>query len=286
MTTTTARAPLAIARSRRLSALRSTAARAPCSALILTPPVCGWSVIYFGSLVAALRFGVVASRPETTRHRPQPSLENFRRSCPGQPSTWTVALRTVSMAAHRDGLDAVIAFPLAYYMARVASPRRRQLLTVLIGAAALVELPRPRLRVADDPGAERAAGLGRSQQLGLQRAPGRLLATCRMDRLHLPLAAVHDPAAVRGPRAHPGSYFEASSDLGAPRLDDVPPRDPAARMPAVVAGSIFTFSLTLGDYITPPLVIEQPVHRQRRSTTTRAWPGTCRSRPRTRSCPS
>ena len=48
--------------------------------------------------------------------------------------------------------------------------------------------------------------------------------------------------------------LDASGDLGAHAVADVPPRGPAARLPAVVAGSIFTFALTLGDYITPQLV--------------------------------
>ena len=53
----------------------------------------------------------------------------------------------------------------------------------------------------------------------------------------------------------PDSYIEASRDLGASRLHDASARVilPLA-LPGVVAGSIFTFSLTLGDYITPTLV--------------------------------
>ena len=53
----------------------------------------------------------------------------------------------------------------------------------------------------------------------------------------------------------PDSYLEASRDLGATQLDDVPAGDRCrSRCPGIVAGSIFTFSLTLGDYITPTLV--------------------------------
>ena len=49
----------------------------------------------------------------------------------------------------------------------------------------------------------------------------------------------------------PSSLLEASADLGGRGLDDVPAGHPAAVLPALVAGSIFTFSLTLGDYIAP-----------------------------------
>ena len=69
------------------------------------------------------------------------------------------------------------------------------------------------------------------------------------------MAAVHDPADLRGLERIPDSLLEASSDLGARARADVPCGCvlPLA-FPAVVAGSIFTFSLTLGDYITPQLV--------------------------------
>jgi putative spermidine/putrescine transport system permease protein len=51
----------------------------------------------------------------------------------------------------------------------------------------------------------------------------------------------------------PASVIEASGDLGA-RPARLPPRDPAAGIPGIVAGSIFTFSLTLGDYIIPGII--------------------------------
>ena len=52
----------------------------------------------------------------------------------------------------------------------------------------------------------------------------------------------------------PDSVISASEDLGASPMDDLPAGDPAARVPGRGRGSIFTFSLTLGDYITPALV--------------------------------
>ena len=83
----------------------------------------------------------------------------------------------------------------------------------------------------------------------------------------------------------PDSLLEASSDLGGARLDDVPPGHPAAVFPAVVAGSIFTFSLTLGDYIAPALVsttqfIGNVIYANF------GVPATCRSPPPTRWCRS
>ena len=74
-------------------------------------------------------------------------------------------------------------------------------------------------------------------------------------RLLVPLAAVHDPAALRGLERIPDSLLEASSDLGARGLGTFRRVILPLAFPALVAGSIFTFSLTLGDYITPQIVM-------------------------------
>ena len=68
------------------------------------------------------------------------------------------------------------------------------------------------------------------------------------------MAAVHDPADLRRPRADPGSLLEASADLGGRSRTTFRRVVLPLVFPALVAGSIFTFSLTLGDYITPDLV--------------------------------
>ena len=64
----------------------------------------------------------------------------------------------------------------------------------------------------------------------------------------------------------PESYVEASRDLGAGGYTTFRRVILPLALPGVVAGSIFTFSLTLGDYVTPLLAggVELPVHRQRR----------------------
>ena len=69
------------------------------------------------------------------------------------------------------------------------------------------------------------------------------------------MAAVHDPADPGGDRAHPAArYIEASGDLGAsPALTFRHVILPLA-LPGIAAGSIFTFSLTLGDYIIPQVI--------------------------------
>ena len=75
-----------------------------------------------------------------------------------------------------------------------------------------------------------------------------------MDRAELPLAAVHDPADLRRARADP--LVAARGVVGSRRPAGTTFRRVVLPLvfPALVAGSIFTFSLTLGDYITPDLV--------------------------------
>ena len=75
-----------------------------------------------------------------------------------------------------------------------------------------------------------------------------------VDRVLLHLAAVHDRAGVRRARADPDSLLEASGDLGARGWRTLRSVILPLALPGIVAGSIFTFSLTLGDFITPLLV--------------------------------
>jgi putative spermidine/putrescine transport system permease protein len=77
----------------------------------------------------------------------------------------------------------------------------------------------------------------------------------------------------------PGNLLEASADLGAsPRQTFVNVLLPLA-LPGIIAGSIFTFSLTLGDYIIPQIIGSSRRFIGRRSTRIRARPATFRSRP-------
>ena len=96
--------------------------------------------------------------------------------------------------------------------------------------AALGELPRPGLRLAGDPVRERAPRLGAPAGRSRRRfEPVRHQRPVDDDRLHLPLAAVHDPAPVRRPRTDP---FVRHRGLGRPRRgrrDDLPTGDPAPR---------------------------------------------------------
>ena len=160
-----------------------------------------------------------------------------------------VAVRTIGVAAAATVTDALIAFPIAFYMAKIASPRVKGLL-VVASDAALVLLPGQGLRLASMLSSDGVINWA-LDPFGV-KGPG--YGTTAVWRRELPLAAVHGPAHLRRARAHPRKPPLRLGGPGREAVSDLPSRDPAAAFPAVVAGSIFTFSLTLGDYITPSLV--------------------------------
>ena len=132
-----------------------------------------------------------------------------------------IVLRTILMAAAVTLTDAVLAFPLAYFMARIATSSAA-VGAVRAGAPApVVELPRADLLLAADPGEERRAQLGAELDRPAGRRP-RLHEHGDVDRLLVRLAAVHDPAGLRGARADPAELPRGLGRSRRPRLADVP----------------------------------------------------------------
>lgn len=164
----------------------------------------------------------------------------------------TIALRTITIAVLVTVTCAVLAFPIAYYMARVASPRTRGILVVAIlmplWAAYLVKVYAWRailqgngfLEWALTPLGIDAPGLGQIANSWL------VLSYLWLPYMILPIYA--------GLERIPSSLLEASADLGGRNGTTFRRVVLPLVFPALVAGSIFTFSLTLGDYITPDLV--------------------------------
>jgi putative spermidine/putrescine transport system permease protein len=178
------------------------------------------------------------------------SLDNFR-------TLWEddvyrrITLRTVGLAAAVTVTDAVLAFPIAYYMARVASPRTRGLLIVAIltplWASYLVKVYAWRTILAGEGILNWALA-----PLGLE-GPGYTTTGTWLVFTYLWLPFMILPI-YAGLERIPNSVLEASADLGAKGFRTFRKVVLPLAFPAVVAGSIFTFSLTLGDYITPQVV--------------------------------
>jgi putative spermidine/putrescine transport system permease protein len=216
---------------------------------LLAGPI-GWLVlIYLGSLVILFVNAFFSRDAFTGRILYEPTLDNFANLADGPYPG--ITLRTVAMASLVTVSCAVLAFPIALYMARVASPRVRGLLVVAIvvplWASYLVKVYAWRLILAEEGILNwllRPIGLGApaSDDVALWL----VFTYLWLPYMVLPLYA--------GLERIPGSVLEASADLGGRGLTTFRRVVLPLALPAVVAGSIFTFSLTLGDYIAPSLV--------------------------------
>ena len=163
----------------------------------------------------------------------------------------TIAWRTVRVAALVTITDAVLAFPIAFYMAKVASRRARAALVVGIlmplWSFYLVKVYAWRIILSAGGAFDWAL-----HPLGIQGPGyGNLAVWLVMSYLWLPYMIL---PIFAGLERIPDSMLAASEDLGAGPLITFRRVVFPLALPAVVAGSIFTFSLTLGDYITPQLV--------------------------------
>jgi putative spermidine/putrescine transport system permease protein len=220
--------------------------------LLLAGPV-GWLVLaYLGSLAILFLNSFWTRDPFTGLVIRQPTFENFVEVATN-PLYRTVTLRTVGMAIAVTLTCVVLAFPIAYYMARVASPRVRGLMVVAVlmplWASYLVKAYSWRLILSEEgvlnwflaPLGLRGPGLGEGM-VGLWL----VFTYLWLPYMILPIYA--------GLERIPSSLLEASSDLGGRGLMTFRRVIFPLVVPALIAGSIFTFSLTLGDYIAPSLV--------------------------------
>jgi len=222
-------------------------------ALLLAVPLGLFVVVYLGSLLVLLMASVWNVDPFTSQVVHTFTLDNFRRLF-HEDVYRTVAWRTIKMAALVTVADAVLAFPIAYYMARVASPRTRNLLVVAVlmplWASYLVKAYAWRTILSGAGVLNWALGpLGLSFN-GYSTVGLWLVFTY----LWLPFMIIPIYA---GLERIPQSLLEASADLGGRSLRTFVRVTLPLAFPAVVAGSIFTFSLTLGDYIAPTLITSQ-----------------------------
>jgi len=237
---------------RRLSTFFFRHPRARLAALLAVPVV--WIVgVYLGSLVVLLLSAFWDTNPFTAQVVHELTLDNFR-TLFERDVYRDVAWRTIRMAALVTVADAVLAFPIAYYMARVASPRTRNLLVVAVlmplWANYLVKAYAWRTMLSDGGVINWALG-----PLGLHfdgySTVGLWLV---FTYLWLPFMILPIYA---GLERIPSSLYEASADLGGRSLETFTRVVLPLAFPAVVAGSIFTFSLTLGDYIAPGLITSE-----------------------------
>jgi putative spermidine/putrescine transport system permease protein len=216
---------------------------------LLAAPLLWLAVAYLGSLVVLFVSAFWTVNGFTGEVVKQPSLVNFRTIVTGTVYR-TVALRSVGVAAAVTVITAVIALPMAFYMAKVASRRARTVLVIAIltplWASYLVKAYAWRVLLANGgPIDSLLGGPGRGPGYGLP-ATVIVLSYLWLPYMILPIYA--------GLERLPDSLLEASGDLGARGWHTFRSVVLPMIVPAVFAGSIFTFSLSLGDYIAVQIV--------------------------------
>jgi putative spermidine/putrescine transport system permease protein len=218
--------------------------------LLLTAPL-GWLIaVYLGSLVVLFVAAFWRLDPFTAEVVHDYGFQNFQLLWENDVYR-TITTRTVVIAAAVTVTDAVLAFPIAFYLAKVASRRSRNLLlvalTMPLWASYLVKVYAWRLILQEDGVLNWAL-----DPFGLHGPGfGNVAMWLVFTYLWLPFMIIPIYA---GLQRIPDSLLEASSDLGAKGTRTFRSVVLPIALPAVAAGSIFTFSLTLGDYITPRLV--------------------------------
>jgi putative spermidine/putrescine transport system permease protein len=157
------------------------------------------------------------------------------------------------MAAAVTAADILLALPMAYYMARIASPRVRSLLFVAVliplWASYLARVYSWRLILSQEGPLNWSLDKVGLPTVGVGYSLWAVWIV--FTYIWLPFMVLPVYAALE---RIPDSYIEASRDLGARGWRTTRSIVLPLALPGIVAGSIFTFSLTLGDYITPILV--------------------------------
>jgi len=235
--------------SRRLANLFHGRPRLQAGALLAGPV--GWLVVgYLGSLALLLVASLWSVNAVSGELVKSLSFENFE-TLLDEPVYRDIIGRTVLIAALVTITDAVLAFPIAFYMAKVASRRTKAILVVAVliplWSSYLVKVLSWRNMIGGGGLIDWAL-----EPFGLDGPGfGNVAVWLVMTYLWLPYMIL---PIFAGLERIPGSLISASEDLGASPFTTFRRVILPLAFPAVVAGSIFTFALTLGDYITPRLV--------------------------------
>jgi putative spermidine/putrescine transport system permease protein len=218
--------------------------------LLLGPPLLWLGVAYLGALAALFITALWTANGFTGNIERTWTFDNFH-------DVWslevyrTITIRTLLTAVGVTVIDAAIAFPVALYMAKVASPRAQRLLVIAVltplWASYLVKAYAWRGMFS-----ERGPISWLADPFGLS-SPGYGLAATVVTLAYLWLPYMILPV-FAGLQKLPDSLLEASADLGASALTTFRRVVLPSVFPALVAGSIFTFSLTMGDYIAVKIV--------------------------------
>jgi putative spermidine/putrescine transport system permease protein len=214
---------------------------------LLSLPIAWLGVLYIGSLAALFITSIWRIDTFTSKVVREFTLSNFIDVLTDK-AYFNVTVRTVGVAIAVTIICAVLAIPMAFFIARVAKPKSRPILIALVitplWASYLVKIYAWRTMMAPDSGFLNWL----ITPLGLSSPGfGMVAVIIGLSYLWLPYMVLPIYA---GMEKLPDSIIDASADLGAKPgrtfLKIVLP----ITWPAIIAGSLFTFSLSLGDYIT------------------------------------
>ena len=217
-------------------------------------------IIYIGSLLLMVVSAFFALDSFTQKPTDEFTLDNIDTAF----STWTyvtVVLKSVAVAAAVTALCFAIALPTAFYIAKVATPwmRRGLIVAVLMplwaGYLAKGYAWKAMLRPGSEFGVDKNGGFLQST-FGWTPGFGWIAVVLSLSYLWLPYMVLPIYA---GLDRLPNSLLDASGDLGARPGRTFRSVVMPMLVPSIAAGSIFTFSLSLGDFITPNLVTEGKV---------------------------
>jgi putative spermidine/putrescine transport system permease protein len=220
--------------------------------LLLSPPAAWFVALYLAALAALFISAFWQVDDFTGKVVHTWTLDNFHRLVT-EPTYRTIALRTIGIAAAVTITDAIVAIPFAFYAARLAPRRVSSALFVCVllplWTSYLVRVYAWRLILARDGilnwGLDKI-GLG-----GIDVAYSNTAMWIVFSYLWLPFMILPVWASIE---RVPDSLLEASADMGARGWTTFRRVLLPLALPGLAAGSIFTFSLTLGDFITPTLV--------------------------------
>ncbi|HUH80042.1 MAG TPA: ABC transporter permease [Solirubrobacteraceae bacterium] len=220
--------------------------------LLLSGPGAWFVLIYLAALCLLFLSALWSVNSFSGKIEHNWTLENFE-TLVKVPAYRTIALRTIGIAAAVTVTDIVLAVPFAFFAARVAPRRLRAVLFVAIlvplWSSYLARVFAWRLILAKDGVLNYFLGQVGLGQVNVGYSNWAMWIV--FSYIWLPFMILPVWAAIE---RVPDSYLEASADLGARAWQTVRGVLLPLILPGIVAGSIFTFSLTLGDFITPTLV--------------------------------
>ena len=232
--------------------------------LLIAPPLIWLGVVYLGSLAALLLQSFYSIDEFSGMVVPEFTLKTYAELL--RPSNYDIIIRTLLMSAAVTIGCAILGFPIAFYAARYARGRWKAVfylgIMLPLWSSYLVKVYAWKLILAKEGILTWAAeSIGAAPllnaALALPGIGGNSLSTSFIGTF-LVFVYVWLPFMILPMQASlervPTSLLEASSDLGATRSQTFRSVILPLALPGVIAGSIFTFSLTMGDYIIPQII--------------------------------